>query len=176
MAGGVAVIEVGAATETEMKDKKLRIEDALSATKAAVEEGIVAGGGTALINVVPAVEKTVNELTGGEKLGAEIVLKSLEEPVKQIARNAGLEPAVIADNVKKSEVGVGFDASKEEYVDMKKAGIVDPTKVTRSALQNAASIASMVITTESLVTDIPEKDSHCGHEGGMGASGMEGMY
>ena len=176
MAGGVAVIEVGAATETEMKDKKLRIEDALSATKAAVEEGIVAGGGTALINVVPAVEKTVNELTGGEKLGAEIVLKSLEEPVKQIARNAGLEPAVIANNVKKSEVGVGFDASKEEYVDMKKAGIVDPTKVTRSALQNAASIASMVITTESLVTDIPEKDSHCGHEGGMGASGMEGMY
>ncbi len=176
MAGGVAVIEVGAATETEMKDKKLRIEDALSATKAAVEEGIVAGGGTALINVVPAVEKTVNELTGGEKLGAEIVLKSLEEPVKQIARNAGLEPAVIADNVKKSEVGVGFDASKEEYVDMKKAGIVDPTKVTRSALQNASSIASMVITTESLVTDIPEKDCHCGHEGGMGASGMEGMY
>ena len=176
MAGGVAVIEVGAATETEMKDKKLRIEDALSATKAAVEEGVVAGGGTALINVVPAVEKTVNELTGGEKLGAEIVLKSLEEPVKQIARNAGLEPAVIADNVKKSEVGVGFDASKEEYVDMKKAGIVDPTKVTRSALQNAASIASMVITTESLVTDIPEKDCHCGHEGGMGAAGMDGMY
>lgn len=176
IAGGVAVIEVGAATETEMKDKKLRIEDALSATKAAVEEGIVAGGGTALINVAPAVEKTVNELTGGEKLGAEIVLKSLEEPVKQIARNAGLEPAVIAEKVRQSEAGVGFDASKEEYVDMKKAGIVDPTKVTRSALQNAASIASMVITTESLVTDIPEKDCHCGHEGGMGASGMDGMY
>ena len=176
MAGGVAVIEVGAATETEMKDKKLRIEDALSATKAAVEEGIVAGGGTALINVAPAVEKTVNELTGGEKLGASIVLKALEEPVKQIARNAGLEPAVIADNVKKSEVGVGFDASKEEYVDMKKSGIVDPTKVTRSALQNAASIASMVITTESLVADIPEKDCHCGHDNGMGAAGMEGMY
>lgn len=176
MAGGVAVIEVGAATETEMKDKKLRIEDALSATKAAVEEGIVAGGGTALINVAPAVEKTVNELTGGEKLGASIVLKALEEPVKQIARNAGLEPAVIADNVKKSEVGVGFDASKEEYVDMKKSGIVDPTKVTRSALQNAASIASMVITTESLVADIPEKDCHCGHDNGMGAAGMDGMY
>ena len=176
MAGGVAVIEVGAATETEMKDKKLRIEDALSATKAAVEEGIVAGGGTALINVAPAVERTVNELTGGEKLGATIVLKALEEPVKQIARNAGLEPAVIADNVKKSEVGVGFDASKEEYVDMKKSGIVDPTKVTRSALQNAASIASMVITTESLVADIPEKDCHCGHDNGMGAAGMEGMY
>ena len=176
MAGGVAVIEVGAATETEMKDKKLRIEDALSATKAAVEEGIVAGGGTALINVAPAVEKTVNELIGGEKLGATIVLKALEEPVKQIARNAGLEPAVIADNVKKSKVGVGFDASKEEYVDMKKSGIVDPTKVTRSALQNAASIASMVITTESLVADIPEKDCHCGHDNGMGAAGMEGMY
>ena len=176
MAGGVAVIEVGAATETEMKDKKLRIEDALSATKAAVEEGIVAGGGTALINVAPAVEKTVEGLTGGEKLGATIVLKALEEPVKQIARNAGLEPAVIANNVKKSEVGVGFDASKEEYVDMKKSGIVDPTKVTRSALQNAASIASMVITTESLVADIPEKDCHCGHDNGMGAAGMDGMY
>ena len=176
MAGGVAVIEVGAATETEMKDKKLRIEDALSATKAAVEEGIVAGGGTALINVAPAVQKTVNELTGGEKLGATIVLKALEEPVKQIARNAGLEPAVIADNVKKADVGVGFDASKEEYVDMKKSGIVDPTKVTRSALQNAASIASMVITTESLVADIPEKDCHCGHDNGMGAAGMDGMY
>ena len=176
MAGGVAVIEVGAATETEMKDKKLRIEDALSATKAAVEEGIVAGGGTALINVAPAVEKTVNELTGGEKLGATIVLKALEEPVKQIARNAGLEPAVIADNVKKADVGVGFDASKEEYVDMKKSGIVDPTKVTRSALQNAASIASMVITTESLVADIPEKECHCGHDNGMGAAGMDGMY
>ncbi len=176
MAGGVAVIEVGAATETEMKDKKLRIEDALSATKAAVEEGIVAGGGTALINVAPAVEKTVEGLTGGEKLGATIVLKALEEPVKQIARNAGLEPAVIADNVKKSEVGVGFDASKEEYVDMKKSGIVDPTKVTRSALQNAASIASMVITTESLVADIPEKSCGCGHDNGMGAAGMDGMY
>ncbi len=176
MAGGVAVIEVGAATETEMKDKKLRIEDALSATKAAVEEGIVAGGGTALINVAPAVEKVVSELTGGEKLGSTIVLKALEEPVKQIARNAGLEPAVIADNVKKSEIGVGFDASKEEYVDMKKSGIVDPTKVTRSALQNAASIASMVITTESLVADIPEKDCHCGHDNGMGAAGMDGMY
>lgn len=175
IAGGVAVVEVGAATETEMKDKKLRIEDALSATKAAVEEGIVAGGGTALINVVPAVEKVVNELSGAEKLGAAIVLKSLEEPVKQIARNAGLEPAVIADRVKKSEAGIGFDASKEEYVDMKKVGIVDPTKVTRSALQNAASIASMVITTESLVSDVPEKDCHCHNDNAMGA-GMDGMY
>ena len=176
MAGGVAVIGVGAATETEMKDKKLRIEDALSATKAAVEEGIVAGGGTALINVAPEVERTVNKLTGGEKLGAEIILKALEEPVKQIARNAGLEPAVIADKVKKSEVGIGFDAATEEYVDMKKAGIVDPTKVTRSALQNAASIASMIITTESLVTDVPEKDCHCGHNDAGIGSGMEGMY
>ncbi len=176
MAGGVAVIGVGAATETEMKDKKLRIEDALSATKAAVEEGIVAGGGTALINVAPAVEKTIKELAGGEKLGAEIILKALEEPVKQIARNAGLEPAVIADKVKKSEVGIGFDAASEEYVDMKKVGIVDPTKVTRSALQNAASIASMIITTESLVADTPEQKScNCGHDNGMGA-GMEGMY
>ena len=176
IAGGVAVIGVGAATETEMKDKKLRIEDALSATKAAVEEGIVAGGGTALVNVAPAVEKEVEKLTGGEKLGAQIVLKALEEPVRQIARNAGLEPAVIANKVKQSEVGIGFDAASEQYVDMKKAGIVDPTKVTRSALQNAASIASMVLTTESLVTDVPEaKACNCGHEGGMNA-GMDGMY
>lgn len=177
IAGGVAVIGVGAATEVEMKDKKLRIEDALSATKAAVEEGIVAGGGTALVNVIPKVEKLVKTLQGGEKLGAEIVLKSLEEPVKQIAVNAGLEAAVIVEKVKNSEAGVGFDAANEEYVDMKKVGIVDPTKVTRSALQNAASIASMVLTTESLVTDAPEaKDCKCGgHEGGMPA-GMDGMY
>ena len=176
IAGGVAVIEVGAATEVEMKDKKLRIEDALSATKAAVEEGIVAGGGTALINVIPKVEKFVETLDGGEKLGAKIVLKSLEEPAKQIAVNAGLEPAVIVDKVKQSKAGIGFDASKEEYVDMKKAGIVDPTKVTRSALQNAASIASMVLTTESIVTDVPEDKCNCGNNNaGMGA-GMDGMY
>lgn len=177
IAGGVAVIGVGAATEVEMKDKKLRIEDALSATKAAVEEGIVAGGGTALINVIPKVEKVVDQLENGEKLGAKIVLKALEEPVKQIAINAGLESAVIVEKVKSSDVGIGFDASKEEYVDMKKAGIVDPTKVTRSALQNAASIASMVLTTESLVADAPEqKGCNCGgHEGGMPA-GMDGMY
>ena len=166
LAGGVAVIGVGAATEVEMKEKKLRIEDALSATKAAVEEGIVAGGGTAYVNVIPRVEKLVKELTDGEKLGAQIVLKALEEPVKQIARNAGLEPAVILDNVKKSAVGFGFDAAKEEYVDMKKAGIVDPTKVTRSAIQNAASIASMILTTESLVADKPEeKGCNCGGHG-----------
>ncbi len=174
LSGGVAVIGVGAATEVEMKDKKLRIEDALSATKAAVEEGIVAGGGTAYVNVIPRIEKLVKELSEGEKLGAQIVLKALEEPVKQIARNAGLEPAVILDNVKKASVGFGFDAAKEEYVDMKKAGIVDPTKVTRSAIQNAASIASMVLTTESLVADKPEeKNCNCG--GGHGAE-MPDMY
>ena len=176
IAGGVAVIGVGAATEVEMKDKKLRIEDALSATKAAVEEGIVAGGGTALINVIPKVEKLVSSLKDGEKLGAEIVLKALEEPARQIAINAGLEPAVIVEKVKSSNVGTGFDAGKEEYVDMKKAGIVDPTKVTRSALQNAASIASMVLTTESLVTDAPEQKCSCGNHGEGMPSGMEGMY
>ena len=177
IAGGVAVIGVGAATEVEMKDKKLRIEDALAATKAAVEEGIVAGGGTALINVIPNVEKIAKDLPEGEKLGANIVLKALEEPLKQIATNAGLEPAVILENVKKIDLGFGFDAQNEQYVDMKKAGIVDPTKVTRSALQNAASIASMILTTESLVTDSPEqKGCSCGHgDSGMGA-GMEGMY
>ena len=175
IAGGVAVIGVGAATEVEMKEKKLRIEDALSATKAAVEEGIVAGGGTALLNVIPEVEKLVSKLEGGEALGAKIVLKSLEEPAKQIARNSGLEPAVIIDKVKQSPVGTGFDAATEKYVDMKKAGIVDPTKVTRSALQNAASIASMVLTTESLVTDVPEeKGCNCGNSGA--GAGMEGMY
>ena len=176
IAGGVAVIGVGAATEVEMKDKKLRIEDALSATKAAVEEGIVAGGGTALVNVIPTVEKLVNTLEGGEQLGAKIVLKALEEPVRQIAINAGLEPAVIVNKVKNEKPGIGFDAAKEEYVDMKKAGIVDPTKVTRSALQNAASIASMVLTTESLVADAPEKkDCNCGGHEAM-PSGMDGMY
>ena len=175
IAGGVAVIGVGAATEVEMKDKKLRIEDALSATKAAVEEGIVAGGGTALVNVIPTVEKLVNSLEGGEQLGAKIVLKALEEPVRQIAINAGLEPAVIVNKVKNEKPGIGFDAAKEEYVDMKKAGIVDPTKVTRSALQNAASIASMVLTTESLVTDAPEKKECCGGHDGA-AAGMDGMY
>ena len=177
IAGGVAVIGVGAATEVEMKDKKLRIEDALSATRAAVEEGVVSGGGTALINVIPEVEKTESKLVGGEKVGAGIVLKALEEPLKQIVKNAGLEPAVVLENVKKANTGFGFDASKEEYVDMKKAGIVDPTKVTRSALQNAASIASMVLTTESLVADAPEpKGCNC-HSGDAGmAGGMEGMY
>ncbi len=165
IAGGVAVIGVGAATEVEMKDKKLRIEDALSATRAAVEEGIVAGGGTAYINVIPKLEKTVEELSADEKVGGRIILRALEEPVRQIAVNAGLEPAVILENVKKEKEGIGFDAKEEKYVDMKKAGIVDPTKVSRSALQNAESVASMILTTESIVAEIPEKNCGCGdHE------------
>ena len=177
LAGGVAVIEVGAATEIEMKEKKLRIEDALSATKAAVEEGILPGGGTAYVNVIPEVEKLLTEVTDDEKLGVKIVLKALEEPVKQIAENAGLEGAVILEKVKTSKPGMGFDAKEEEYVDMKKAGIVDPTKVTRSALQNAASIASMVLTTESLVADAPEPKGCSCHSGESGMTGgMEGMY
>ena len=177
LAGGVAVIKVGAATEVEMKDRKLRIEDALSATKAAVEEGIVSGGGTAYVNVIPKVEKLMETLKDDEKLGAKIVLKALEEPVKQIAVNAGLEPAVILEKVKSSKEGIGFNAADEEYVDMKKSGIVDPTKVSRSALQNAASIASMVLTTESIVTDKKEKSCGCGgnHEADP-AEGMGGMY
>ncbi len=157
LAGGVAVIKVGAATEVEMKEKKLRIEDALAATKAAVEEGIVAGGGTALLNTAPAVSALVDSLDGDEKTGAKIVLKALEEPVRQIAANAGLEGSVIVDKIQTAgKVGFGFNALTEEYVDMMSNGIVDPTKVTRSALQNAASVASMVLTTESLVADIKE--------------------
>ncbi len=175
IAGGVAVIGVGAATEVEMKDKKLRIEDALSATRAAVEEGIVAGGGTAFVNIIPKVEALAKELSGDEKLGAKIILKALEEPVRQIAINAGLEPAVILQKVKESKEGIGFNAASEEYVDMKKTGIVDPTKVSRSALQNAASIASMVLTTESIVTDKKEeKECNCGGHDDAGAMG--GMY
>ena len=176
LAGGVAVIEVGAATEVEMKEKKLRIEDALSATKAAVEEGIVAGGGTAYVNAIPAVQKLLDKTEGDEKTGVKTILKSLEEPIKQIAFNAGLEGSIILDKVMHSEVGIGFDALNERYVDMKKEGIIDPTKVTRSALQNAASIASMVLTTESLVADKKEKDGcNCGEHGGV-PGGMEGMY
>ena len=173
LSGGVAVIGVGAATEIEMKDKKLRIEDALSATKAAVEEGIVAGGGTAFVNIIPEVAKEVEKLQGDEKIGGKIILRALEEPARQIATNAGLEPAVIIEKVKNSEKGVGFDAAKEEYVDMKKAGIVDPTKVSRSALQNAASVASMILTTESLVTDKKEpKDCNCGAHNDQDVGGM----
>ena len=174
LSGGVAVIKVGAATEIEMKEKKLRIEDALAATKAAVEEGIVAGGGTALINAMPAVSKLIDTLEGDEKTGAKIVLKALEAPVRQIATNAGLEGSVIIDKIISSDkIGYGFNAYDEEYVDMISAGIVDPTKVTRSALQNASSVASMVLTTESLVSDIKEETTadHDMHDGGMG-----GMY
>lgn len=157
LAGGVAVIKVGAATEIEMKERKLRVEDALAATKAAVEEGIVAGGGIALMNAIPAVEALLDECVGDEKTGVQIVLTALEEPVRQITANAGLEGSVIVDNIKRSDkVGYGFDALTEQYTDMISAGIVDPTKVTRSALQNAASVASMVLTTESLVADIKE--------------------
>lgn len=156
LAGGVAVIKVGAATEVELKDKKLRIEDALNATRAAVAEGIVAGGGTALLQVQPALAKI--KVTGDEKTGVEIVKRAIEEPVRQIAYNAGLEGAVIVDTIKRSRKGYGFNALTEEYVDMIEAGIVDPTKVTRSALQNAASIASMVLTTESIVADKPAKE------------------
>ncbi|MDO5555202.1 MAG: chaperonin GroEL [Clostridia bacterium] len=176
IAGGVAVIEVGAATEVEMKEKKLRIEDALSATKAAVEEGIVAGGGTAFINIIPAVEKSLKNLNEEEIIGARIVLKALEEPVRQIATNAGLEGAVILNKITASDIGVGFNVAKEEYVDMKKIGIVDPTKVTRSALQNAASIAGMFLTTESVVTDKKEKECNCGSAHAGMPEGMEGMY
>ena len=156
LAGGVAVIKVGAATETEMKEMKLRIEDALAATKAAVEEGIVAGGGTSYIDVIPTVAALLEKTEGDEKTGVQIVLKALEEPAWQIAKNAGLEGSVTVDKVKSCETGKGFNALVEEYVDMISAGIVDPVKVTRSALQNAASVASMVLTTESLVTDLPE--------------------
>ncbi len=172
MAGGVAVIKVGAATETEMKEKKLRIEDALNATKAAVEEGIVSGGGTVFVNAIPAVEKLVEELEGDEKTGARIIAKALEAPIRQIAANAGLDGSVVLENVKKAAKGTGFDAYKEEYVDMIAAGIVDPAKVTRSALENAASVAAMVLTTESLVADKPEPPAPPAPGGGMDMGGM----
>ena len=171
LAGGVAVVKVGAATEVEMKEKKLRIEDALNATRAAVEEGIVAGGGTALVSTIPVLDKLVETLEGEEQLGAKIVRKALEEPLRQIAINAGLEGAVIVQNVIEEDSEVGFDALNEKYVNMIEAGIVDPTKVTRSALQNAASIAGVFLTTEAAVADIPEKEDKAA---AMGA-GMPGM-
>ena len=158
LSGGVAVIQVGAATEVELKERKLRIEDALAATRAAVEEGIVAGGGTVLIDSIDAVSKVVDELEDDEKTGANIILKALEEPLRQIAENAGLEGSVVVEQVKTKENGIGFDAYKKENVDMKKEGIVDPTKVTRSALQNAASVASMILTTEAAVANIKEDE------------------
>ena len=171
LSGGVAVVKVGAATEVEMKEKKLRIEDALNATRAAVEEGIVAGGGTALVSTIPVLDKLVETLEGEEQLGAKIVRKALEEPLRQIAINAGLEGAVIVQNVISEDPEVGFDALNEKYVNMIEAGIVDPTKVTRSALQNAASIAGVFLTTEAAVADIPEKEDKAA---AMGA-GMPGM-
>ncbi|MBP3384348.1 MAG: chaperonin GroEL [Firmicutes bacterium] len=173
LAGGVAVIQVGAATETELKERKLRIEDALNATKAAVEEGIVSGGGVALANAIPAVAKYVKDLAGDEKTGAAIIQRALEEPVRQIAENAGFEGSVVVAKVLASEAGVGFNAATEEYINMIQAGIVDPAKVTRSALQNAASASAMLLTTESCVTDIPEENP-MPMGGGMGG-GMPGM-
>ena len=173
MAGGVAVIKVGAATETEMKEKKLRIEDALNATRAAVEEGVVAGGGTIFVNVIPAVEALLNTVEGDEKTGVQIIAKALEAPIRQIAANAGLDGSVILEKVRNSgKLGYGFDAYKEEYCDMVAAGIIDPAKVTRSALENAASVSAMVLTTESLVADKPEPPVPAA----PADPGMGGMY
>lgn len=176
MAGGVAVVKVGAATETEMKEKKLRIEDALAATKAAVEEGIVAGGGVALINAIPAVEALLDTDDADYKTGVKIVLKALEEPVRQIAANAGQEGSVIVDRIKNSDKGCGLNFATNEYVNMIETGIVDPAKVTRSALQNAASVAAMVLTTESLVTDIKDPAADAAQAAAMAAASQGGMY
>ncbi|MDD6926872.1 MAG: chaperonin GroEL, partial [bacterium] len=171
LAGGVAVVNVGAATEVEMKEKKLRIEDALAATRAAVEEGIVPGGGVALLSTIPALKNLMKSLSGDEKTGASIILRSVEEPIRQIAANAGLDGSVILNTIVKSrKANYGFDFYKNEYVDMVEDGIIDPTKVTRSALQNAASIASILLTTESLVTDIPKEEAPAAQPG------MGGMY
>jgi chaperonin GroEL len=175
LSGGVAVIQVGAATETEMKEKKLRIEDALAATKAAVEEGIVPGGGVAYINIIPKVEKLLDTLDGDQKTGARIIMKALEEPMRQIAANAGMEGSIVVDKVRSGNKGIGYDVLSEKYVDMIETGIVDPAKVTRIALQNAASIASMVLTTESLVAEIPEKEPPM-PPGGAGMPPGGGMY
>ncbi|MDO4838390.1 MAG: chaperonin GroEL [Clostridia bacterium] len=173
LAGGVAVIQVGAATEVEMKERKLRIEDALAATRAAVEEGIVPGGGIALLNVLPTVRAELNNYAGDAKTGVQIVLRALEEPIRQIALNAGIDGSVIVENIKNAQKpGYGYDALKGEYVDMIERGIIDPTKVTRSALQNAASVAAMVLTTESLVADIPAPEPAAP----AGGAGMGGMY
>lgn len=175
LSGGVAVIKVGAATEVEMKEKKLRIEDALAATRAAVEEGIVAGGGTAYINAIPAVAALMESLSGDEKTGAQIVLNALEEPLRQIAFNAGVEGSVIVNKIKDSDQGIGYNALTGEYMDMLKNGVVDPTKVTRSALQNASSIASMILTTESVVADKPDPQADAAAAAAMAGAGG-GMY
>ena len=172
LAGGVAVIQVGAATEVEMKEKKLRIEDALNAIRAAVEEGIVPGGGTALLSALPVVANLVEELEGDEKTGAKIILRALEEPVRQIAANAGIEGSVVVERIKEADKGIGYDALKNEYVNMLKEGIVDPTKVTRSALQNAASISSMFLTTEAAVVDVEEENPAAGMPPMGGMPGM----
>lgn len=173
LAGGVAVIKVGAATETELKERKLRIEDALNSTRAAVEEGIVSGGGTALLNVYAAVEKVLDQVEGDVATGVRIILRALEEPVRQIAENAGLEGSIIVDRLKREEVGIGFNAATGEWVNMVEAGVVDPAKVTRSALQNAASVASLFLTTEAVVADIPDPaGSGMPDMGGMGMPGM----
>ncbi|MBR0231386.1 MAG: chaperonin GroEL [Clostridia bacterium] len=176
LSGGVAVIKVGAATETEMKEKKLRIEDALNATKAAVEEGIVSGGGVALIDCIPAVEALLDKVDGDEKTGVKIVLRALEEPVRQIAENAGFEGSVIVQRVKSEPKGHGFDAYNEKFVDMIESGIVDPTKVTRSALQNAASVASMVLTTEALVAEKKDENAAAANAAAMAGGMGGGMY
>ena len=172
LSGGVAVIKVGAATETELKERKLRIEDALAATKAAVEEGIVPGGGTAYVNVLNKVSELTSDIYD-TKVGIDIIVRALEEPMRQIATNAGVEGSVIIEKVRNSEVGIGYDALHGDYKNMIKAGIVDPTKVTRSALQNAASVASTFLTTEAAVVDIPKKEEPMTPPGGMG---MDGMY
>jgi chaperonin GroEL len=172
LSGGVAVIQVGAATETEMKEKKLRIEDALAATKAAVEEGIVSGGGVSYINIIPKVQKLLDSVEGDEKTGVQIIVRALEEPIRQIATNAGLEGSIVVEKVKNSEKGIGYDVLSEKYVNMIEAGIVDPAKVTRTALQNAASVAAMVLTTESLVAEIPEPEPAMPAGAGMPPGGM----
>jgi chaperonin GroEL len=171
LAGGVAVIQVGAASETELKERKNRIEDALSATRAAVEEGMVSGGGTAFIDAIPSLDKL--NLEGDELIGVNIIRRALEEPVRQIGENAGFEGSIIVEKLKASEKGIGFDALRQEYGDMLQKGIGDPTKVTRSALQNAASVAAMVITTEAIVTDVPEKEKPMP---GMPGGGPDMMY
>ncbi len=172
LSGGVAVIQVGAATETEMKEKKLRIEDALAATKAAVEEGIVSGGGVSYINIIPKVQKLIDSVEGDERTGVQIIVRALEEPIRQIATNAGLEGSIVVEKVKNSEKGIGYDVLSEKYVNMIEAGIVDPAKVTRTALQNAASVAAMVLTTESLVAEIPEPEPAMPAGAGMPPGGM----
>jgi chaperonin GroEL len=179
LAGGVAVINVGAATETEMKEKKARVEDALHATRAATQEGIVPGGGVAFIRTIAALDKL--KLEGDEKIGANIVKRAIEEPLRQIAQNAGLEGSVVVQRIKQEKTNIGYDVSQDAYVDMLEAGVIDPTKVTRSALQNAASIAALLLTTEALIVDKPEKDDKmpgmpAGGMGGMGGMGGGGMY